>query len=718
MTDIHVGAPRDLVPHAFAALAATGAALGCGVALIDELGVVRHLDQRGCALLAVNATDVIDLPPKRRALTVLGTDGRPLPAECFAFVRAQRSGQPVSEVVGVPAAGGAIRWLSVHAAPVTGPPEAERPDAGAPEAEVPWVVVVLNDISGDVARVEEQHGAEHRLQAAFEQAPVAMALIGLDRRFARVNATFCNLLGRPARQLLGRLTSEISEPADREVSMPYIRRLVEGSSVQERWQKRYLHADGTVLCFQVTAGGLLDATGRLTAYVCQFELLTTPPAACGHRDEVTGLLDRDSLLALIDGWGAEASPVAVSLLAVHVHGVRAANSNHGHEIGDGLLRAAVGRLASLAPQNTLLARIDGTDFLLAWREQDAVSARLAARQAEAALAAPVRSAVGPLPLGCGLGLARVPVGQDAASLLANAQLALAASLAAWPSTLVEYQPSLRVAAESRGRREQQVRDAVGAGRVEMHLQPIIDMATGRIESMEALARLRDADGALLMPADFLAVAEQTGLIVPLGDLILDLACAQLAAWRGAGIAAADLSVKVNVSATQLIRPHAAAQVLATLARYQLPSTALGLEITESVLLDASAATLRQLTDLAAEGIALGIDDVGTGWSSVSNISRLPLAFLKLDRSFVSGLADPEHRRGDVAIVGALLALGRGAGLQVVAEGVEQLAEQAALLSLGGRLAQGYLYDRPLPPEQMAARLRRGRTGLPLPPDAA
>jgi len=236
--------------------------------------------------------------------------------------------------------------------------------------------------------------------------------------------------------------------------------------------------------------------------------------------------------------------------------------------------------------------------------------------------------------------------------------------------------------------------------------------------MEALARLRDADGALLMPADFLAVAEQTGLIVPLGDLILDLACAQLAAWRGAGIAAADLSVKVNVSATQLIRPHAAAQVLATLARYQLPSTALGLEITESVLLDASAATLRQLTDLAAEGIALGIDDVGTGWSSLSNISRLPLAFLKLDRSFVSGLADPEHRRGDVAIVGALLALGRGAGLQVVAEGVEQLAEQAALLSLGGRLAQGYLYDRPLPPEQMAARLRRGRTGLPLPPDAA
>lgn len=708
MTDSINGQPNGLPPDAYAALAAAGAAARSGLVLFDERRVVRYLNDRACALLGVQAAEVIDVAPGHRDWTVLRADGTPLPLDNFAFVRAQRSGQPATELVSIPGSAGSLRWLSVDAAPVPG---------GA-DGRTPWAVAVLNDVSDDVARVQQQQDAEQRLKEVFEQAPIAMALIGLDRRFLRVNAAFCRLLGRPAGELLGRPTAEVSLAADREVSLPYIRRLVEGSSVQERWHKRYVGADGTVLAFEVTAGGLLDATGRLTSYVCQFEPLATSTGTSGRRDEVTGLVDRDSLLALIDDWRIEEASVAVSLLAVHVHGVRAANSNHGHEVGDALLRTAVERLAALAPPRALLARIDGTDFLLAWRDDDVISTRRTARQAEDALTAPVKTLVGPLPLGCGLGLARAGPGQAAASLLADAQLALAASLASWPSTLVEYAPRLRAAARDRGRREQQVRDAIAAGRVEMHLQPIVDMTTGRIESMEALARLRDAEGGLLMPADFLAVAEQTGLIVPLGDVILDLACAQLAAWRAAGIAADDVTIKVNVSATQLIRPHAAAHVLATLARHELPSTALGLEITESVLLDASVATLRQLTDLAAEGIALGIDDVGTGWSSLSNISRLPLAFLKVDRSFVSGLADPDNHRGDVAIVGALLALGRGAGLQVVAEGVEQLAEQRALLALGGRLAQGYLYDRPLPPLQMAARLRRGCTPADAPPPSS
>lgn len=688
--------PEALDPDLAALLTGVDDALASGTVLFDDQLVVRFISPRACRLLEVTEDAVLGRPGTACAWAPVRVDGTPLPPDRYAFARAHRSGSPVAEVFAVRRPDGSLRWVSVRTAPL--------PHRGGP----PWVVSVLSDVSEPVAALEERAETEERLLAAFEQAPVAMAQVGLDRRFHRVNAAFCAMLGRPASTVLGRPTRELSAPQDVDVPVPYLRRLLEGSSQQERWEKRYLRGDGSTLRTRVVANAMLDGAGRATGYLCQFEPLAGLDQQSAGRDEVTGLLDRAGLLARIDA--AAAGPAEPRwLLAIHLHGIRAANSDHGHQVGDELMRSAVARLVSLAPPQALLARIDGTDLGLTWVGPPAEARRLA-EQVEAVLLPPIISVAGPLPLGSGLGLAGGRPGQGAASLLADAQLALAASLDGWPSTLVQFHPGLRRAAQDRVRREQQVRDAIEARRITIHLQPIVEMASRRVCSMEALVRLVGPDGALLMPADFLAVAEQTGLIVPLGDAVLELACAQLAAWRSRGIAGHEVTVKVNVSATQLVRRNAADHVLAALDRHGLPPESLGLELTESVLLDASEATLRQLTELAAHRVALGIDDVGTGWSSLSNISNLPLSFLKVDRSFVSGLTEPGGRRGDLAIVGALIALGRGAGLQVIAEGVETLGQQVRLLSLGGRFAQGYLYDRPLPPDEMALRLQAGRAG--------
>ncbi|HYT30435.1 MAG TPA: EAL domain-containing protein [Actinomycetota bacterium] len=251
---------------------------------------------------------------------------------------------------------------------------------------------------------------------------------------------------------------------------------------------------------------------------------------------------------------------------------------------------------------------------------------------------------------------------------------------------------MRSRAVMRLQTESELRQAIGAGAFEAHYQPIVRLADGHPVAMEALLRWKHPDRGLLPPADFIPVAEETGLIVPLGAWVMQEACRQGSRWLGAP-PAAPLAVSVNVSPRQIAQPAFADEVRAALASADLQPTSLWLEITESVLVDATSITLRVLDRLRGLGVRLAIDDFGTGYSSLGYLRRFNVDMLKIDRSFVSVLGRDAE---DSAIVAAIISLARALGLSVVAEGVETPEQAEHLRALGCDLAQGYHFAHPQP----------------------
>jgi EAL domain-containing protein (putative c-di-GMP-specific phosphodiesterase class I) len=256
-----------------------------------------------------------------------------------------------------------------------------------------------------------------------------------------------------------------------------------------------------------------------------------------------------------------------------------------------------------------------------------------------------------------------------------------------------FDPSMRIRAMSRLEMESELRSAIAGDALELHYQPIVEIATNRIVGLEALVRWRQADGELMPPHAFIPLAEATGLIIPLGRMVTAAACRQLAAFRAATPGRDDLTMSVNVSPRQAIEPGFAAEIEAILAATGLEPSALTLEITESLMLHESAVSdgsLRRLHDL---GVGLVVDDFGTGFSALEYFKRFAVNGLKIDRSFVDGLG---RSRADTAIVTATLAFASALGLSVTAEGVETADQLARLALLGCGQAQGFLFERPVP----------------------
>jgi EAL domain-containing protein (putative c-di-GMP-specific phosphodiesterase class I) len=237
----------------------------------------------------------------------------------------------------------------------------------------------------------------------------------------------------------------------------------------------------------------------------------------------------------------------------------------------------------------------------------------------------------------------------------------------------------------------------------LHYQPITALDSGAVSAFEALVRWRHPERGLIAPMEFIPIAEETGLILPLGRWILATACRQMARWQAGRTARepADLSLTVNVSAAQLIRPELVEDVAAALAASGMPAHCLVLELTESMLVDDSTATLERLRALKNLGVRLAIDDFGTGFSSLGYLERFPVDVLKIDKTFVDKLGIGGQGRDDSALARAILGLGGALNMHVVAEGIETEAQWSRLVELGCALGQGYFFARPLPPEQIS-----------------
>jgi diguanylate cyclase (GGDEF)-like protein/PAS domain S-box-containing protein len=434
-------------------------------------------------------------------------------------------------------------------------------------------------------------------------------------------------------------------------------------------------------------------------------------------DPLTGLanrvLFRDCVERALAGGKRRRSKVAV--LFLDLDNFKLVNDSLGHRAGDRLLVEVGRRLGATIRATDVAARQGGDEFtILLDRVRNVEQATASAERIAMELRKPIEVDGRAIIVAVSIGVAMADGPEiDADDLLAHADAAMYEAKAQGRDRHAVFDPAMRILARGRLQMEAELRVAIDEEQFELHYQPIVDLASNRVAGLEALVRWRHPVRGLLAPMEFIPLAELSGLIVPLGRLITTEACRQLRAMRDARIGDPRLTMSVNLSPRQAAEPGFVAEVAAILAATGVEPSCLVLEITESLMLDASATsdgTLRQLREM---GVQLVVDDFGTGFSALEYFKRFALQGLKIDRSFIDGLG---RSREDTAIVTATLAFARALGLTVTAEGVETAAQLAHLRSLGCPQGQGFLFSRPVPAADLPALL--AATVLPLPPALA
>ncbi len=431
-------------------------------------------------------------------------------------------------------------------------------------------------------------------------------------------------------------------------------------------------------------------------------------------DPLTGLPNRRLYLQRLDEalerarQDSRAKPVAVVFL--DLDGFKYINDSLGHHVGDALLVGVSDRLSGALRPEDMTARFGGDEFALLCEDVDGeADALVIGERINEALEAPFKVGGNELHVSASVGVALAAPGEDNGdALLRDADAAMYAAKRHGRARCELFGEPLRERATERLHIENDLRRAIERDELEVFYQPIVVLESGRVAGVEALVRWQHPERGLVSPADFISIAEDTGLIVPIGELVLDRACAQIAQWDAEGGPLAGIYVSVNVSARQLPNSALLVTVDRTLARHSLTPQRLTLELTESVLMEQGLAPTATMTALRKLGAKLALDDFGTGYSSLSYLQRFPLDTLKIDRAFVSGIGS---RGREEAITGAIITMATALGITVVAEGIETVAQLNVLQGLGCPLGQGYLFARPAPADELLDSLDRRRGDL-------
>ncbi len=429
-----------------------------------------------------------------------------------------------------------------------------------------------------------------------------------------------------------------------------------------------------------------------------------------HSDELLSQARRDSLTGLTNRAGAEEllerqmrasgeSGRPLSIMFFDLDRFKDINDTLGHGIGDQLLIEVGKRTAATLRHHDMLARLGGDEFLVILPDCPPAAAERTAQRLIVAFEAPFQVAHHRLKMSCSIGLAFFPDhGTDRETLLKHADTAMYEAKRLGRSGFACFEAGLGERVQQRLMLEAKMRDALVKQQFRLHYQPIVDFESGRILCAEALLRWRDTDGVEHSPARFIPVAEESGLILPLGEWVLKTACAQAREWLDQGF---DLSVAVNLSTRQFQDPGLLGKVTSVIGGCSLPPSRLELEITEGAAMLDPESSVEVLGALKRIGVRIAIDDFGTGYSSLSYLKRLPSDTIKIDKNFVDGVSEESEDR---AIVRAIIALANALDKHTIAEGIETVEQKRALEKEGCQRGQGYLFSRPLPADEFQALL--------------
>jgi diguanylate cyclase (GGDEF)-like protein/PAS domain S-box-containing protein len=429
------------------------------------------------------------------------------------------------------------------------------------------------------------------------------------------------------------------------------------------------------------------------SYMAYYDLMTALPNRRLFQDRLAQLLLADS-------------PAMLGVVLINLDRFAQLNDAMGRHSGDALLVQIAQRLLARLPEAYNLARIGGDTFAVTLGElargEDA--ADIVQQAIFGALDQPFELDGQEVRISTRAGLALFPGdGTDAETLFKHAETALKNAKTSGERYLY-YAPRMNAALAARMALENALLCALEDEQFVMYYQPRVDLASGAVVSAEALIRWQHPERGVVGPLDFIGLAEETGLIRPLGAWVIEAVCAQQKAWRDAG--AAIVPVAINLSAVQCVQTELIPMIAATLTAFGLEQQYIEFELTETAVMNNPDEAARNLRSLKALGVQLSLDDFGTGYSSLAQLKRFPFDFVKIDRSFVSGVhCNPEDR----AIAAAIIAMAHSLGLKVVAEGVETAAQLAVMRELQCDEMQGYLYSMPLPAAQFDALLRSGRT---------
>jgi diguanylate cyclase (GGDEF)-like protein len=448
--------------------------------------------------------------------------------------------------------------------------------------------------------------------------------------------------------------------------------------------------------------GVGEAVVGMAHDITERKALETQLAHQAYHDALTGLANRvlfgERVARALAAAGEDSDCVAV--IFCDLDNFKKVNDSLGHEAGDDLLRVVADRLLNATRGCDTVARLGGDEFaVLVGNVRTVADPLVVATRIVEALRQPVVLGGAEVCVGGSAGVARAAPGDDAAALLRNADVAMYQAKHGGKDRCAVFESGMAFAARERLDLEGGLRHAAERGELRLRYQPIVELDSGRVAGFEALLRWEHPERGLLSPATFLPLAEETGLIVPLGRWVLGEACRQGAAWdaalRAQGCPAPEFTMTVNVSGRQLSDAALLGDLAAALAESGFPSGRLLLEITESVWVEQDEATIARLRALRMLGVRLGIDDFGTGYSSLSYLQRFPLDVLKIDKRFVDGVT---RDGGDAAFARTIIALGEMLSLQTIAEGITRPQQQERLNALGCRLGQGYLFAEPLDPD--------------------
>ncbi len=562
----------------------------------------------------------------------------------------------------------------------------------------PAALVVMRDISARIASEAAREEAEERFRSAFIHAPVGMAVLDSAGAITEANPALATMFACPMGELLGSSVWGWIHPDDCGQSRARFGRLLDNVSTVETAELRIRRADDSIVWAHASTSAPRDRTGAPTSFVMQLQDTTARRSAedqlkhRASRDQLTGLANRSLFTArLDDALAATSSRTGTpAVMFLDLDRFKVVNDSMGHGCGDELLVQVAQRLqASLRPEDTV-ARFGGDEFaILLEQVHTAEQARRTARRLQHSLERPIPIDGTDVYVNASIGISLAEPGSVASTMLRDADVAMYRAKATGGSGYVIYDEQMRSDYSKRMDIENGLYCALTRSELFLMYQPIIETNTGTMVGVEALLRWKRANGDVILPDEFIPIAEGTRLIVPIGVWILRQACGQLREWRAQHPDWAPLTMAVNVSSRQLATPELA-EIVGDLVT-QIHPDRLSLEITETAAAQIDDGAIRKLEELRDLGVGIAIDDLGTGHSSLARLRKLPIDVVKIDGQFIAGLATSE---ADRSLVLAIIAMAHALGLVTIAEGVQNEEQADILREARCFLSQGYLYGRP------------------------